>query len=559
MGALNGPIQIFMCYARKDEPLLRELKKQLKILQRQGFIEVWHDREISPGANWKEEIEKHLNTANIILLLVSSDFMDSEYCYSVEMKRAMERHQAGKVRVIPVIVQPTLWQSDLFGKLQALPTDGKAVTGPSWHSLDEAFLDVAEGIRKTVMELRSNIPDNKQIHLFDQPSNIFGNKQIHSFEQFWEEALQAERRGEYEQAFRLLQASLKIQNLTSTQRKAARSRILSLRQLVPNFLKRARIASLRGDLKKEIQAWEDLKALEPSKQEISGQLTFSSVWDNKESDIQSIQERLDIAQQYQQWDWAYKMARELISKQQNEEAVDQLEILWREAPFYGDPAGLAQIVGLPPARTYEQALADELARQQQQIKAATREYQKKQQIEAIERAKEEDKQERQRIKSEQDEKRRAIAAEISAGTGVGCLAGMLLAPLLWVWEILTPQGAPERAVVGHSVVSGLERVLFLFGSFPGWISGIMAGVLVGLTVGAGVGCIEAKLNSYPFFKGRIAGGIVGFFAGLVILGIIGETIGGDLLAGIFFILGSYGSIRMGAEIGESIGEKWLLK
>src|SRR6266567_4739155 len=139
------PVKIFFCYAHEDEQLLNKLKNHLFPLKRAGIIDVWHDREISAGTEWEREIDKHLNSAQIILLMVSPDFMDSDYCYSIEMKRAMERHERGEARVIPVILRPVYWQGAPFGKLQALPTDAKPIT--SWANKDEALFDVAEGIR----------------------------------------------------------------------------------------------------------------------------------------------------------------------------------------------------------------------------------------------------------------------------------------------------------------------------------------------------------------------------------------------------------------------------
>src|SRR5260370_35842881 len=97
------------------------LVKHLSVLKRQGIIDIWHDRNISAGTEWEREIDKHLNTAQIILLLISPDFMDSDYCYGIEMKRAMERYEQGKSRVIPIILRPAYWQKTPFGNLQALP------------------------------------------------------------------------------------------------------------------------------------------------------------------------------------------------------------------------------------------------------------------------------------------------------------------------------------------------------------------------------------------------------------------------------------------------------
>ena len=143
-------IEIFCCYARTDQSLLNELKRHLSPLQRQELITLWNDTDISPGANWEKEIEKHLNTAQIILLLVSPDFIASEYCYSKEMLRAMERYEAGEAHVVPIILRPVLWENTPFGLLKALPTDAKSLSGPTWHNLDEALFDVAKGIRNVV-------------------------------------------------------------------------------------------------------------------------------------------------------------------------------------------------------------------------------------------------------------------------------------------------------------------------------------------------------------------------------------------------------------------------
>ncbi len=143
------PVKVFFCYAHEDEYLLEKLKTQLKPLLRQGLIDVWYDRDISAGAEWEQEIRRHLNTADIILLLVSPDFMDSEYCYSTEMKGAIERHERGEARVIPIILRPVYWQG-VLSKLQALPKDARPVVSQYWHSLDDAFFDIAENIRKVV-------------------------------------------------------------------------------------------------------------------------------------------------------------------------------------------------------------------------------------------------------------------------------------------------------------------------------------------------------------------------------------------------------------------------
>jgi len=146
------PITIFFCYAREDEALLNMLKSHLRQLQREGLIAVWHDRDIRAGDEWEHEIDEHLNAAQIILLLVSPDFMNSDYCYGTEMKRALERHERGEAKVIPVILRPVYWHGKPLGKLQALPTDGKPVTSSYWHDVDSALYDVTNGVYKVVEE-----------------------------------------------------------------------------------------------------------------------------------------------------------------------------------------------------------------------------------------------------------------------------------------------------------------------------------------------------------------------------------------------------------------------
>ena len=146
-----GSIEVFCSYADEDEPLLNELLKHLGTLKRLGVIRDWHDRKVTAGSDWKGQIDGHLDSAEVILLLVSANFLASAYCYDIEMKRALERHEAGTARVIPVILRPSDWFTAPFGKLQALPRDGKPVT--SWKNRDEAFADVARGIREAASNL----------------------------------------------------------------------------------------------------------------------------------------------------------------------------------------------------------------------------------------------------------------------------------------------------------------------------------------------------------------------------------------------------------------------
>jgi TIR domain/CHAT domain len=146
-------INLFFSYAHEDEALRNELAKHLKLLERQGVISSWCDRQINAGTEWETQISSYLKTANIILLLVSADFIASDYCYDVEIKRAMERYETGEARVIPVILRPVDWHNSNFGKLQALPRNGQPIT--TWENRDAAFTSVVQGIRLVCEELRS--------------------------------------------------------------------------------------------------------------------------------------------------------------------------------------------------------------------------------------------------------------------------------------------------------------------------------------------------------------------------------------------------------------------
>ncbi|MDZ8107597.1 MAG: toll/interleukin-1 receptor domain-containing protein [Nostoc sp. DedQUE12a] len=148
---MSNPVKVFFSYSHKDEALRDELANHLTMMKRQGVIEAWHDRQISAGTEWANAIDDNLEVADIILLLVSANFLASDYCYDKEMTRAMERHETREARVIPIILKPSDWNGAPFGKLQALPKNAKPVT--TWQDIDEAFLNVAQGIRRVVEEI----------------------------------------------------------------------------------------------------------------------------------------------------------------------------------------------------------------------------------------------------------------------------------------------------------------------------------------------------------------------------------------------------------------------
>src|SRR6185312_3125228 len=149
---MSAPLEVFCCYAREDQALLEDLRKHLMPLQRQDQIKSWSDTDLNAGAEWEKELHRHLESADIILLLISADFMSSDYCYSTEMGRAMTRHQQGSARVIPVILRSIHWQSAPFAELQAIPTN--AIPVRNWPDPDVAFHDIAEHINTVVAKLQ---------------------------------------------------------------------------------------------------------------------------------------------------------------------------------------------------------------------------------------------------------------------------------------------------------------------------------------------------------------------------------------------------------------------
>jgi len=152
------PLKIFFCYAREDEELLNQLKNHLMPLQRQGLIEMWYDRNVNPGEEWERQIDENMSMAEIILLLISPQFISSDYCYNREMSRALERHEREAAHVIPIILRPVLWKETPIGKLQVLPSNGEPVISSSGPIPDEAWLDVANGISKIVKEKKGLSP-----------------------------------------------------------------------------------------------------------------------------------------------------------------------------------------------------------------------------------------------------------------------------------------------------------------------------------------------------------------------------------------------------------------
>lgn len=154
----DKPIEVFYCCSdsEKDEEMRQNLEKHLKILQRQGVITTWHKGMIGAGKEWESETNKQLMTADIILVLISVDFIASDYNWNIVLERAKERHRDRTARLIPILLRRVDNWKVAFGnlKLKALPEGEKPVT--DWRPYDNAFESITKGIRDLIEELTAS-------------------------------------------------------------------------------------------------------------------------------------------------------------------------------------------------------------------------------------------------------------------------------------------------------------------------------------------------------------------------------------------------------------------
>jgi len=154
------PIKVFYSYAHEDKSLRDELEMHIGVLKRNGQINTWYDREIQPGTVWEKELDTHLESADLILLLISSHFIASDYCWGKEMQRALEKHRTGTAYVLPILLRPVYLKGTPVAALKALPSEAKPVT--QWTDRDLAFEDITENISQVVNILQQKA---KEAHL----------------------------------------------------------------------------------------------------------------------------------------------------------------------------------------------------------------------------------------------------------------------------------------------------------------------------------------------------------------------------------------------------------
>lgn len=151
MSALPVPREVFFSYAEADETLCLEMERHLSVLKREGLITTWHKGLVDAGRDKSLDIDRHLSTASMILLLLSANFVASDACYTTEMSRALARHEARETTVVPVLLRPIDgWQNTPIGHLAALPSNGLPVT--EWADTHAAWASVTRGIRSVLQD-----------------------------------------------------------------------------------------------------------------------------------------------------------------------------------------------------------------------------------------------------------------------------------------------------------------------------------------------------------------------------------------------------------------------
>ncbi len=164
-------VKIFISYSHRDEEHFNSLIESLAALRREGIVDDWHDRKIGAGDDWKNSIDEALSASQVILLLVSAAFINSDYCFTKEMSEALKMREEGRAKVIPIIVRSCEWQIHPLSSLQAVPKGANPVT--SWDNRDEAWTDVVREVRKAVREFNHSpglhSTGNDQVFNFNAP------------------------------------------------------------------------------------------------------------------------------------------------------------------------------------------------------------------------------------------------------------------------------------------------------------------------------------------------------------------------------------------------------
>ncbi len=341
-----------------------------------------------------------------------------------------------------------------------------------------------------------------------------------AFVQIWREALKAQSSGDEERAFRLLEKLISMPDLTRAQKESVSNQIMELRQMVTIFLNQAREACNQGRWQGEIAAWENLLRFRPSQQELQGQILMQ----DQGSLERNIRSRLGIANWNEQHAWLYEQAQQALNENDQIAALRQLERLWKDSPFYGDPANLAPTVGLPPPNNYEQALHEDLTRKQQAIERLEQENQN-----AVLEA---EQKEREFAHRQATWKKAFEATSGAVSGGIGGIVFAILAPYL---GDVPPDSLLYRftLIVNNSLQplnsATILLICIVLGALTGFILGSLLnpGKKVTRTVSGTTISILTWAFALPIYGEKIVGTLTIPTILAIVAGIIGFLSGGD--------------------------------
>lgn len=212
--AIKEKLNVFFAYSHRDRELKSELERHLSQLRRNKTIETWSDNELIAGQVWEEEIQKKLEAADIILLLISSDFLASDYCTNIEMEKALERHRSGTALVIPILLRSCVWQDSPFRHLQFLPRDGFVFNKK--RDIDEAFTEVVLGIRDSVNNLiQRKINEADYFSFKERADMLFQEKSFDEARKLYEHAYEIINNPDINNKIKLCEEFLRIENSSS--------------------------------------------------------------------------------------------------------------------------------------------------------------------------------------------------------------------------------------------------------------------------------------------------------------------------------------------------------
>lgn len=158
----GGPLRLFLSYSHKDEKYVDELRKELKLMERNGLIRPWYDRALKAGEKWEPRILQELNEADAIICQLSRDFLASDFCVLTELETAIKHQESGEATLIAYVLKDCGWKEvPKLKEFQILPKDAKPLD--DWKNKDKYWRAVAEGIQSALKELQKKMPERAKL------------------------------------------------------------------------------------------------------------------------------------------------------------------------------------------------------------------------------------------------------------------------------------------------------------------------------------------------------------------------------------------------------------